>query len=154
MPAWARSEGGQLNEEQINQLASFIMYGNWDRILQLREKENLALEPNPPKPPTPASPEALGKQIASNPAFCIACHSFTVGTPSTNPTAPNLAKYATEGPFNDQLKALKASGDANWLKKWVSDAPSIKPGTAMPKWQGTLTDEQINAVVAYLQSLK
>ncbi len=154
MPAWARDEGGQLNQEQLNQVVSFIMYGNWDRILQIREEENLALEPNPPRPPVPQSPEDLGKQVANQPTTCLACHSFTPGTNSPNPQAPNLGHYATEGPFTDQVKALKASGDPNWLKKWVTNAPSIKPGTAMPKWQGILTEQQIEAVVAYLFSLK
>src|ERR671935_1239272 len=41
MPAWGRSEGGQLNDEQINQLVAFIMYGNWDRPLQIREQAAL-----------------------------------------------------------------------------------------------------------------
>src|SRR2546425_2425808 len=141
MPAWSRDEGGQLNQEQINQVVNFIMYGNWDRILQIREETGLALEPNPPARPKVANPETTGQGVAQT--TCIACHSFTPGTPSNNPAAPNLGHYASEGPFSDQLKALKASGDADWLKKWVSNAPAIKPGTAMPKWEGVLTPEQI-----------
>jgi mono/diheme cytochrome c family protein len=152
MPAWSRAEGGQLNDEQINQLVSFIMYGNWDRILQLREQQGLALEPNPPARPVAANPAQTGQQVAQT--TCVACHSFTPGTASANPAAPNLGHYASEGPFNDPLKALKGSGDPDWLKKWVSDAPSIKPGTGMPKWQGVLSDDQINGVVAYLMTLK
>lgn len=152
MPAWARSEGGQLNEEQVNQLVNFIMYGDWDRILQIREEQNLSTSPSPPKQPTVATSADLGKQVAQT--TCVVCHSFTKGTNSPNPLAPNLGAYATEGPFSDQLKALKASGDPNWLIKWVTDAPSIKPGTGMPKWQGILTDQQISAVVDYLMTLK
>ncbi|OLC56399.1 MAG: hypothetical protein AUH85_06670 [Chloroflexi bacterium 13_1_40CM_4_68_4] len=152
MPAWGRSESGQLNEEQVNQVVNFIMYGNWDRILQIREEQSLALEPNPPPTPKVPDPVTAGQQIAST--TCIACHSFTPGTASANPLAPNLGHYATEGPFNDPLKALKASGDAAWLTKWVTNAPAIKPGTAMPKWEGVLTADQISWVVAYLQTLK
>ncbi len=151
MPPWLRDDGGTLNQEQIYQVVSFIMYGNWDRILQLREELGLVLEPNPPKPPVPTSPEQLGKTIVSQ--TCVVCHSFERGKNSPNPAAPNLGAYASEGPFTDQLKALRAS-DKDWLKKWVADAPSIKPGTAMPKWQGILTEDQINGVVAYLNSLK
>ncbi len=152
MPAWSRDEGGQLNQEQINQAVSFVMYGNWDRILQIREEEDLALEPNPPRPPTPRSPEDLGRSVAQQ--TCATCHSFDPSKTSPNSQAPNLGKYGSQGPFSDQLTALKASGDPNWLRKWVSDAPAIKSGTAMPKWQGILTDQQIDAVVAYLLSLK
>ena len=152
MPAWGRSEGGQLNDEQINQLVSFIMYGNWDRVLQIREEERLALEPNPPPPPKVPDPVTAGKQITQQ--NCVTCHSFQEGVNSPLAAAPNLSKYGAQGPLNDQLKALKASGDQDWLKKWVSNAPSIKPGTPMPKWQGVLSDEQIGWVVQYLQSLK
>ncbi len=152
MPAWSRDENGPLNPEQVNQVVTFIMHGDWERPLQIREQEGLALEPSPPPAPKAASPEEAGKTVAQT--TCMACHSFDQGKTSPNPLSPNLSKYASEGPFNDPLKALKASGDKDWLKKWVSDAPSIKPGTAMPPWKGQLSEDQINAVVAYLTTLK
>jgi mono/diheme cytochrome c family protein len=152
MPAWGRSEGGQLNEEQINQLVAFIMYGNWDRVLQIREQLALPLKENPPAPPKALNPEQTGQSVAQT--TCIACHSFTPGVASALAAAPNLGHYATEGPFNEPLKALKASGDKDWLTKWVTNAPAIKPGTAMPKWEGVLSAEQIAGVVKYLESLK
>ena len=152
MPAWGRSEGGQLNDEQITQLVAFIMYGNWDRPLQIREQAGLPLEPNPPQRPVAKNPEDTGKGVAQS--TCIACHSFTDGVASANPQAPNLAHYASQGPLNDQLKALKNSGDKDWLTKWVTNAPAIKPGTGMPKWEGVLSGDQIAGVVAYLMTLK
>ncbi len=104
----------------------------------------------------PADKVAAGRQIAQQ--TCVVCHSFDTSKTSPVPAAPNLGKYASEGPFNDPLKALKNSGDPDWLKKWVSDAKSIKPGTAMPTWLttagGTLTAVQIDSVVAYLLSLR
>lgn len=97
-----------------------------------------------------------GRQIAQT--TCIACHSFDANRPSTLPQAPNLAHYAAQGPFNTEVRALKASGDPDWLKKWVSNAPKIKPGVVMPVWLntegGTLTAQQIDQVVAYLMTLK
>ena len=97
-----------------------------------------------------------GQQVAQ--ASCTQCHSFDPNRASTLPQAPNLGHYATAGPFNDQVKALKASGDPDWLKKWVSNAPKIKPGIVMPVWLntegGTLTAQQIDQVVAYLMTLK
>lgn len=101
---------------------------------------------------TPPDLVAAGKQVAEQ--TCVQCHSFTKGRASINPLAPNLSQYASQGPFNDPLKALKSSGDPDWLKKWVTNAPSIKPGTAMPPWQGVLTPTQIDSVVAYLMTLK
>jgi mono/diheme cytochrome c family protein len=104
----------------------------------------------------PADAVAAGKQIADQ--TCSVCHSFDPNRNSPNPAAPNLGHYASAGPFNDPLKALKNSRDPDWLKKWVSDAKSIKPGTGMPTWLntagGTLTAQQISSVVAYLTTLK
>ena len=55
------------------------------------------------------------------------------------------------------IKALKASGDPDWLFKWVSDAPKIKPGIIMPVWLdkegGTLDEATIRMIVTYLQGL-
>ncbi len=104
----------------------------------------------------PADKVAAGKQVAEQ--TCSICHSFDKSKTSPLPVAPNLGKYASEGPFADPLKALRSSGDPDWLRKWVSDAKAIKPGTAMPTWLntkgGTLTAAQIDAVVAYLLTLK
>jgi len=73
------------------------------------------------------------------------------------PLAPNLGRYGIEGPLNDQLKAVKASGDADWLFHWVSNAPKIKPGIIMPVWLdsegGTLREADIRLLVTYLQGL-
>ena len=168
MPAWSVTEGGPLNDEQVQQLVSFIMYGSdadWADIVTVRlhsdgtEDGHLPLEPNPPKPPVFTGIE-LGKQLTlSNPtAACVTCHSFDPNTPSTLPQAPNLGHYGTQGPLNDENKARKAAGDSEYLLHWIQNAPSIKPGIAMPAFStsagGSLSDEQIKAIIEYLQSLK
>ncbi len=88
---------------------------------------------------------------------CTVCHTFTAGGTSPNPLAPNLATYGKDGPFNDQLKALKASGDPDWLVKWVTNPPSVKPGTAMPPQGasagGLLPDDSVKKVVEYILGL-
>ncbi len=93
----------------------------------------------------------VGQQVSQQ--VCIQCHSFEASKPSPLQTAPNLAGYATKGPYNEPVKALKAR-DPEWLRKWVTNAPAVKPGTQMPKWEGVLTPTQIDAVVAYLLTLK
>ena len=74
------------------------------------------------------------------------------------PQAPNLSKYGIEGPLNDENKRAKASGDADWLFHWVSDAPKVKPGVIMPVWLNTdggqLDEQSIRLLVTYLESLK
>ena len=62
-----------------------------------------------------------------------------------------------KGPLNAELKALKASGDPDWLFKWVSNAPSTKPGIIMPPFNkaaaGQLDDTNIKNIVEFLLSL-
>ena len=168
MPAWSDTEGGSLNDEQIQQLVSFIMFGadqDWADVVTVRlhsagaEDGHLPLEPNPPPVPVLTGIE-LGRALTlNNPqAACVTCHSFDPNTPSTLPTAPNLGHYGTEGPLNDENKARKAAGDADYLLHWIQNAPSIKPGIPMPAFStaagGSLSDDQIKAIIEYLLSLK
>jgi len=167
MPAWSDKEGGSLNDEQIEQLVSFIMKGtdaDWADVVTVRqhsqgpEDGHLPLEPNPPKPQA-VSGAAAGQQLTvGNPQQpCITCHSFDPSKTSPIPQAPNLGRYGVEGPLNDENKRAKASGDADWLFKWVSNAPGIKPGIVMPAFSskngGQLSDDQIKAIVEYLNTL-
>ncbi len=168
MPAWSDHEGGSLNDEQIQQLVNFIMYGtdqDWADIVTIRlhtagaEQGHLPAEPNPPKQQVLVGAE-LGKALTlNNPqAACVTCHSFDPNTPSTLPTAPNLGHYGTEGPLNAENKAKKAAGDADWLLHWIQNPPAIKPGVVMPPFGtaagGSLSDDQIKAIILYLESLK
>jgi mono/diheme cytochrome c family protein len=168
MPAWGVEEGGSLNDEQIQQLVDFIMLGtddDWADVVTVRlhsegsEDGHLPLEPVPPKPPVFTGAE-LGRVLtqSAQPLACVTCHSFTAGRASTNPQAPNLSNYGNIGPINDELKARKASGDADWLLHWIQNAPSIKPAVVMPAFGraagGTLSDDEIRAIIEYLNSLK
>lgn len=156
MPAWHQSEGGPFNTEQVNQVINFIMYGteeDWADIVTIRS--HLAGVDNadviPPDRPAPLSGAGAAQ------AYCVTCHSFDANIASTLPTAPNLARYGVEGPLNDENKRAKASGDADWLFKWVSNAPKVKPGVAMPAWLqaegGALDEATIRSIVTYLEGL-
>ncbi len=150
MPAWARSDGGPLSPWQVKQLADLIMYGtdeDWADIVQSRQQHEMPLAEQIPPPPVPPSGEDVAKGV------CTRCHTFQAGATSPNPLAPNLADYATKGPFTDDLKRLKAS-DPDWLIKWVTNAPAVKPGTAMPAYGvsagGELSEESVKLVVKFL----
>jgi mono/diheme cytochrome c family protein len=168
MPAWSDTEGGSLNDEQIQQLLNFIMFASdqdWADVVTVRlhsagaEDGHLPLEPNPPKPEV-LSGVALGKQLTlNNPqAACVSCHSFDPNTQSPLAQAPNLGHYGTQGPLNAENKAKQAAGDADYLLHWIQNPPAIKPGVIMPAFGtaagGSLSDEQIRAIIEYLQSLK
>lgn len=154
MPAWGRSDGGPFNEWQVKQLADLIMYGtdeDWADIVTVRQEHGGLVAEQIPSPPAVASGEDVAKTT------CTVCHTFTAGGNSPNPLAPNLSAYGKEGPFNDQLKALKASGDPNWLVKWITNPPSVKPGTAMPPYGasagGVLPDDTVQKVAQYVMGL-
>jgi mono/diheme cytochrome c family protein len=157
MPAWGQSEGGPFNPEQVNQLVTFIMRGtdkDWADIVNIRTHLDGVLNADVVPPPPPAPPS--GAELAQN--YCTTCHSFDVNKPSTNPLAPNLGDYGVRGPLNDENKRAKASGDADWLFHWISNAPKVKPGTSMPVWLntepgGTLDEASIRLLVKYLEGL-
>ncbi len=150
MPPWARSEGGPLSTWQIKQLTDLIMYGtdeDWADMAHLREEHQMELAEQIPAPPVVAGGEDVAK------AVCTRCHTFNAGATSPVPLAPNLADYATKGPFSEEVKRLKAS-DPDWLVKWVTNPPAIKPGTAMPPYGasagGELSDDAVKLVVRFL----
>ena len=156
MPAWHQSEGGPFNPEQISQLVNFIMRGteeDWADIVTIRT--HLAGVDNADVIPPDRPAKLTGEEAAR--AFCTTCHSFDEGVASTILLAPNLFDYGVKGPINDELKRLQASGDADWLYKWVSNAPKIKPGVIMPPWLdtegGSLDAETVRSIVEYLQGL-
>jgi len=39
------------------------------------------------------------------------------------------------------------------LELWIRDAPSIKPHTKMPKWDGVIKDSEFPAIIAYVREL-
>lgn len=104
----------------------------------------------PPAAPTGEEKLRLGKQVLQQ--SCTQCHAIEKGKASTLAAAPNVADYGTRGPFAAELKRLKESGDPDWLEKWIANAPSIKPGVGMPKWEGVLSPAQIEAAAEYLRT--
>jgi cytochrome c oxidase subunit II len=99
-----------------------------------------------------------GEQIIMNPlsggrGACLACH--TVGAPA-GLAAPNLTHFAT--PTHEcfagcDFDVFKADGSPNVeaLKAWLRDPDAVKLGAKMPNYH--LSDEEIDALVAYLYSL-
>lgn len=84
---------------------------------------------------------------------CASCHAVDPrldenGEVPQPATGPNLAHFASRNTF---AALLKEQTDEN-LSAWLRDPPAFKPGARMPDLG--LTDEEIDALVAYLQSLE
>jgi cytochrome c oxidase subunit II len=90
-------------------------------------------------------------QFANGPP-CASCHALDTGLedpPQPQTLAgPNLAHFASRTTF---AAGLFERTDAN-LKAWLAGPGDVKPGAKMPDLG--LTEEQIDDLVAYLQSLE
>lgn len=84
---------------------------------------------------------------------CTACHAVTGvqgsnGQPLVANGGPNLTHFASRTCF---AGCMLSTSEAN-LKKWLADPPAVKAGSWMPDYG--LTQDQIDALTAYLLSLK
>jgi cytochrome c oxidase subunit II len=80
---------------------------------------------------------------------CVGCHTVK-GTNAAGKVGPELTHIASKANIAGVLSPVNQEN----LIKWVSDAPSIKPGIVMPKFKGTLSDQQISDIVQWLLTLK
>lgn len=82
---------------------------------------------------------------------CISCHAVTPGndTPEAARVAPNLTNFGERA----YVAGILENNEEN-IKKWLADPETVKPGNKMSKTYGKLTPQQIDALTAYLMSLK
>lgn len=89
--------------------------------------------------------------FAEGPA-CATCHTVrgleTEGFQATGTIGPDLTHLASRETFAAALLDLNGEN----LRTWLQDPPAVKPGIGMPDLG--LTAEEIDALVAYLLSLK
>ncbi|HUX86081.1 MAG TPA: cytochrome c oxidase subunit II [Chloroflexota bacterium] len=96
---------------------------------------------------TPTEAEAAkGAQVfATGP--CVGCHTIN-GTAAKAKIGPDLTHF---GSRTTMAGAIMANTPQN-VAMWLHDPPGVKPGSLMPNYH--LTDDQVNALVAYLETLK
>jgi len=100
-----------------------------------------------PAAPAPGSAAERGKTIFARSA-CIGCHTIQGVSPGV--IGPNLTHVGRRTTIASGL----FPNDSAHLARWIADAPSLKPGALMTRMQPPLTDADIAALVAYLQSLQ
>ena len=100
-----------------------------------------------PAAPAPGTLAERGKAVYVSTA-CIGCHTIQGVSPGV--IGPNLTHVGA--------RATIASGlflnDSAHLASWIADAPALKPGALMMRMKPPLSDADIAAIVAYLESLK
>jgi cytochrome c oxidase subunit 2 len=95
-----------------------------------------------------SSPQVFaGYQLFNGLGTCSGCHTVS-GTPANNQVGPNLTHLDARTGFAGFILPLN---DAN-LRLWLRNPQAVKPGANMviPK----LTEDQITALIAYLDTLK
>lgn len=141
MPAWSKEDGGPLSDYQISELVALVQSGDWtatqDRVvdLGLAPLVPFSAEPDPAILAQVASlpdGETLQAAIGTYAAECVACH----GPDGTGTSlAPALNDPAVRMLTSDELTRTISLGS---------------PGTLMASWQGTLTPEEIDAMVTLI----
>jgi cytochrome c oxidase subunit 2 len=98
-------------------------------------------------PPAPTTAEAIaGKQVFYANS-CVNCHKID-GTPATGVFGPDLTHLATRM----TIGAGVAANTQENLRTWIHDPSTLKLGVLMPNMQ--LTDQEVDQVVAFLETLK
>jgi cytochrome c oxidase subunit 2 len=109
------------------------------------------------EPSEPTGAAAAGAELFTNGAegggfpngpACSGCHAVDPSVDAAPAIGPNLAHFASRSTFAGAM----FDNDEQHLRAWLADPPGVKPGARMPDLG--LTQEQIDALVAYLQSLE
>lgn len=110
--------------------------------------------------PTPAATDSavlLGKELVTK-GVCAGCHTLQYAahpdSTSRGVSGPNLTHFGRRY----SLAGGILENNAENLRRWIRNAPEVKPGSKMPQLggdaPGALTEDQIGYVVAYLQTLQ
>jgi cytochrome c oxidase subunit II len=102
----------------------------------------------PPPEPAAGSLEAEGAELFQNfgTGSCLACHGLEPGLGGT--VGPNLNRFGARR----TLAAGMFPNNEEELRRWLQDPRAVKPGVVMPDYN--LTEDQIDALIAYLMSLE
>lgn len=143
MAAWSVTDGGPLNDAQIESLIAVIQQGDW--LSTRGVVVGLGLEPRAPISVTVTNEtllqiaalpdgERLASAVQTYATECVACH-------GANGQGTSLASALN-------TEALRVDRSAAQLTTAVTSGVA---GTVMPAWAGTLTPEQIGDVVLLIQ---
>jgi mono/diheme cytochrome c family protein len=172
MPTWGQVDGGTLLDEHINELTLMILNGEkplvyegklgtpWEHtadVINEHVKQGLVQLPKQPEVEQLPFYQALTPQEQQGVKVvlqfgCGSCHTIANIPGATGKIGPDLGGPTPIG----QRKMI--AGDAvpnnspEDLAKWISDPPSLKPGTAMPKLG--LSADQAAAAAAYLYTIQ
>jgi cytochrome c oxidase subunit 2 len=97
-------------------------------------------------PREPASELAAQGQARFQALPCAGCHTIR-GTAARGKVGPDLTDFGSRA----TIGAGAAENTPKNLERWIQHAQSVKPGALMPNL--TLSDDDVRALVAYLESI-
>lgn len=175
MPVFINTNGGPLNEQQIDDIITFIGCGDWNEPSHILSGElgtPINAIPSPPGFKTPnariipgaaVATTAAGGGTAKDPgaavfeANCITCHKITPEYPNGAGVGPNLTgialhKIPSRAPIVPNQIDVPAEGAAG-LAKWIRNPQAIRSTSGMPAF-GTdkISDADLGALTKWLFS--
>jgi cytochrome c len=97
--------------------------------------------------PQPAGADAAAGRVAIERLQCGACHEIPGVTAARGRVGPSLENFGRR-----VYLAGKFPQDPQLVARWVADAPSLAPGTAMPAVP--MTAGEARDIAAYLHGLR
>ena len=107
----------------------------------------LAAQGQPAPPVTPGTPAAAGRKIFEQ-RTCTLCHTVRGHGAAGAEIGPDLTHFASRTIIAGGVAPLTEAD----VRRWLHDPGALKPGTKMPNFK--FTDDELDAVVAYLMSLQ
>ena len=104
-----------------------------------------AAHASPPR--EPVSELAARGQARFQALPCAGCHTVR-GTEARGKVGPDLTDFGSRATIGAGTRANTPEN----LERWIQNAQSVKPGALMPDL--TLSDDDVRALVAYLESLR
>ena len=180
MPAFLETEGGAFNEQQVNDVITFIGCAtdeDWAHVAEIVSGElgtPINAIPTPqslgtpnarllPGAPASATPAPSGGATAADPgagifqAQCINCHKVSPDFSNGAGVGPDLTgvairKIPSRAPIISNQIDVTAAGAAG-LTRWIRNPSSVRPGSAMPAF-GTdkISDADMAALANWLMT--
>lgn len=162
MPAWGQQDGGSLLPEQIHELTLMITKGDktihgktvWDDVREVAAEKIAHGSPAPIVPELEVAAELTdqqkaGAQLWTGKGACVGCHVIGGVGGATGPAQSQMGAVAeTRVPGQSAEEYIRQS----ILQPQAYLVPGFAP--VMPSYQGILTDEEVNAIVSYLLTLR
>lgn len=145
----------QANEVYLGQCTEFCGLSHANMRLSVHthtpeDFEEWLADQRAPAVSPPSGPAAEGEELVLTGA-CAGCHTIE-GTDAQGEVGPDLTHLASRDTFAAGMFETNAAN----LRRWVADAPGMKPGVLMPSGteQLGLSPEDIDKIVAYLLTLE